>query len=45
MAQTKLPDAKHILYMFSIKFFSKIYPFYAPFFKKCITAYEDFKVV
>ena len=43
MAQTKRPNAGHILYMFTIKIF-EIYPFYAPILKKnCITAYGDFK--
>jgi len=44
MAQTKRLDAGHIPYMVSIKIFI-IYPFYAPIFKICISAYGDFRAV
>jgi len=44
MAQRNRPDAGRIPYMFSIKIF-KIYLFYAPILKMCLTAYGDFKAV
>ena len=44
MAQTKRPDAGHILYKFSIKNF-KILFFLAQFLKICITAYGVIKAV